>query len=257
MKVYRFIASNRKINDMNKVLIALSAGVFLFVGCHTEKGYRSADFSGQKLYTKGYSSATELKENEVLGLKNTRAVTDDDINRILDETSTIKVREGSTILLVQSGAPSPDQSMIDELSKRFVVIPHTGLPAQVRNGGDDVSKALRLAAAHSKAETIIVYWGELEMKRDEMPTSLVSWVPVVDFMVPDEFERLRMHLKLALIDVRTGHWSTFRTEPIETEALTTRHAREHQKRYPLQKSKNRLYQNAVRKLVDSYSLARN
>ena len=242
---------------MKKVLIAVLSGAFLFMGCHTEKGYRSADFSGQKLYTKGYSPASELKENEVLGLKNTRAVTDHDINRILDETSTIRVREGSTILLVQSGAPSPDQSMIDELSKRFVVVPHTGISSEVRSGGEDVSKALRLAAAHSKAETIVVYWGQLEMKRDEMPTSIVSWVPVVDFMVPDEFERLRMHLKLALIDVRTANWATFRTEPIETEALTTRHAREHQKRYSLQNSKQRLYQNAVRKLVDSYSLARN
>jgi hypothetical protein len=242
---------------MKKVVIAVLSGAFLLMGCHTEKGYRSADFSGQKLYTKGYSSATELKENDVLGLKNTSEVSDDDISRILDETSTIKVREGSTLLLVQSGARSPDQSMIDELSKRFVVVPHTGIPSEIRNGRDDTSKALRLAAAHSKAETILVYWGELEMKRDEMPTSLVSWVPVVDFMVPDEFERLRMHLKLALIDVRSGNWSTFRTEPIETEALTTRHAREHQKRYPLQNSKNRLYQNAVRKLVDNYSLARN
>src|SRR5215204_3651944 len=105
---------------MKKVLIAVLSGVFLFMGCQTEKGYRSADFSGQKLYAKGYSPASELKENEVLGLKNTRAVTDHDINRILDETSTIRVREGSTILLVQSSASNPDQSMIDELSKRFV-----------------------------------------------------------------------------------------------------------------------------------------
>jgi len=237
-------------------LIALTCAALLLTGCESNVNYRAADFSGNKVYKRG-PAAPQLKETEVLGLRNTRRVGDDDISRGLDEASALKIKEGTRVLLVQSGAAHPDKEMVDELSKRFVVIPHTGIPADVRTGpDDDVSKALRLAAAHSKSETLMVYWGHLEMKRDDLPTSLVSWVPIVDFTVPDEYQHVRMHLKVALVDVRTGNWSTFRTEPIETEALTTRHAREHQKRHPLQNSKNRLYQNAVRKLVDSYSLAR-
>jgi hypothetical protein len=243
---------------MNTRLIAIAAATIFFAGCTHDLSYKSADFSGEKLYKKGYSTGPQLKENDVLGLRNTRGVTDREINRILDEAGALKIREGSTILLVQSGSSHPDNAMIEALSKRFVVVPHTGLPAELREGADDdTSKALRLAAAHSNAETIVVYWGHLELKRDDLPTGIVSWVPVVDFMVPDEFQRLRMHLKVALVDVRTGNWATFRTEPIESEALTTRHAREHQKAWPLHNSKQRLYENTVRKLLASYVIAKN
>ena len=242
---------------MKRELIALAGAALLLTGCETNVNYRAADFSGDKVYKKGAASP-QLKENEVLGLRNTRRVDDDDISRILDEASALKIKEGSRILLVQSGAAHPDKDMIDELSKRFVVIPHTGIPNEVRtNPDDDVSKSLRLAAAHSKAETLMVYWGNLEIKRDDLPTSLVSWVPIVDFSVPDEYQRVRMHLKVALVDVRTGSWATFRTEPVESEALTTRFAREHEQKWPLQNTKQRLYKNSVQKLVDGYVMARN
>ena len=137
-------------------------------------------------------------------------------------------------------------------------MPHTGVPNELRSDpDDDISKTLRLAAAHSKAETLLVYWGHLEMMRDDLPTSLVSWVPVVDFTVPDEYQRVRMHLKAALIDVRSGNWATFRTEPIESDALTTRFAREHEQKWPIQNTKQRLYKNSVEKILKAYVMARN
>jgi len=242
---------------MRRDLIALMGAALFLSGCETNVNYRAANFSGDKVYKKG-PVGPQLKESEVLGLRNTRSVGEDDINRILDEAAVLKIKEGSRVLLVQSGAAHPDKEMIDELSKRFVVIPHTGIPTEVRSGpDDDVSKTLRLAAAHSKAETLLVYWGNLEIKRDDLPTSLVSWVPVVDFTVPDEYQRVRMHLKVALVDVRTGNWATFRTEPIESDALTTRFAREHEQKWPLQNTKQRLYKTSVQKLMDGYVMARN
>ena len=238
-------------------LIACAGAALLFMGCETNVNFRSAEFSGDKVYKK-VPAGPQLKENEVLGLKNSGRVTNDDINRVLDESASIKIKEGSTILLVQSGVDHPDKGMVEELSKRFVVVPHTGIPNEIRsNPEDDISKSLRLAAAHSKAETILVYWGHLEMKRDDLPTSLVSWVPVIDFTVPDEYQRVRMHLKVALVDVRSGKWATFRTEPIESDALTTRFAREHEQKWPLQNTKQRLYRNSVQKLVDGYVVATN
>jgi hypothetical protein len=238
-------------------LIALAGAALLFVGCETNVNFRAADFSGDKVYKKG-PVGPQLKENEVLGLKQSRRLTNDDINRVLDEAASLKIKEGSTILLVQSGSPHPDKEMADELSQRFVVVPHTGLPNEIRSTpDDDISKLLRLAAAHCKAETLLVYWGNLEIKRDDLPTSLVSWVPVVDFTVPDEYQRIRMHLKVALVDVRTGNWSTFRTEPIESDALTTRFAREHEQKWPLQNTKQRLYKNTVQKILDAYAMAQN
>lgn len=242
---------------MKMQLIALAAAALLFSGCETNVNFRAADFSGDKVYKKGYTGP-QLNESEILGLKSTDRVTNEDINRILDEATALQIKEGSTILLVQSGATHPDQQMIDELSKHFVVIPHTGVPNEVRpHPDDDLGKALRLAAAHSKAETLMVYWGHLEMKRDDLPTSLVSWVPVIDFAVPDEYQRVRMHLKVALVDVRTGNWATFRTEPVESDALTTRYAREHEQKRPLQNTKQRLYKNSVQKLLGGYVVAQN
>lgn len=239
-------------------LIALATAALFLAACESNVNYRSANFSGDKVYKKGAPIAPQLKENEILGLKHSSRVTNEDINRILDEASSLKIKDGSTVLLVQSGAPHPDKEMIDELSKRFIVIPHTGVPTEIRaSPDDDTGKALRLAAAHSKAETLLVYWGNLEIKRDDLPTSLVSWVPVVDFTIPDEYQRIRMHLKVALVDVRTGNWATFRTEPIESDALTTRFAREHEQKWPLQNTKQRLYKNSVQKLLDAYVLAQN
>jgi hypothetical protein len=238
-------------------LIACATAALLLLGCETNVNFRSANFSGDKVYKKG-PLAPQLSENEVLGIKESARLTNDDINRILDESSSIQIKEGSTILLVQSGAPHPDKEMVDELSKRFVVVPHSGVPNEIRsNPNDDISKSLRLAAAHSKAETLLVFWGHLEMKRDDLPTSLVSWVPVIDFAVPEEYQRVRMHLKVALVDVRSGNWATFRTEPIESDALTTRYAREHEQKWPLQNTRQRLYRNSVSRIVESYVTARN
>jgi hypothetical protein len=238
-------------------LIACATAALLLLGCETNVNFRSANFSGDKVYKKG-PLPPQLNENEVLGIKESARLTNDDINRILDESSSIQIKEGSTILLVQSGAPHPDKEMVDELLKRFVVVPHSGVPNEIRsNPNDDISKSLRLAAAHSKAETLLVFWGHLEMKRDDLPTSLVSWVPVIDFAVPDEYQRVRMHLKVALVDVRSGNWATFRTEPIESDALTTRYAREHEQKWPLQNTRQRLYRNSVSRIVESYVTARN
>lgn len=242
---------------MKAKLIGLAvAGVF-FTGCTTNVAYRSADFSGDKAYKKNSPVGPQLKENEVLGLRATEKLSDEEIQRVLDETRALRVKSGSTILLVQSGVDHPDKAMVEELSNHFTVVPHTGIPSEIRSDGDDISKALRLAAAQSKAEAILVYWGKLELKRDDLPTSIVSWVPVIDFTVPDEYQKVRMHLKLALIDVRTGNWATFRTEPIESESLTTRYAREHEPKWPLESVKRRLYETSVRKLVGGYVVAQN
>jgi hypothetical protein len=237
---------------MSFALGALALG--LFIGCGTNREYRSADLSSEHAYKKGKTTA-QLKENEILGVNRNNA-SDEDIEKILDGTRSFAVKEYSNILLVQSGSSHPDREMVDQLSKHFTIIPYTGVPKDLREEADDLSKALRLAAAHASAETIVVYWGTLEMKRDGLATGIVSWVPVVDFMVPDEYQKARMHVKVALIDVRKGQWATFRTEPIEEQTLTTRYAREKEPNWPLSGMKARAYQACARKLLDGYVLAR-
>jgi hypothetical protein len=232
------------------------AGVVVLTACSTNREYRSADLSSEHAYKKGKASA-QLKEGEVLGLRHGETLSDQDIQRILDETRTIQLKERSPVLLVQSGAHNPDSEMIEQLSARFQVIPYTGVPSELRGEQADLSKVLRFAAAEAKAETIIVYWGSVEIKRDDLPTGIVSWVPVVDFMVPDEYQKVRMHLKVALVDVRSGQWATFRTEPIAEQTLTTRYAREKAPNWPLRGIKEHAYQACVQKLVAGYVMARN
>jgi hypothetical protein len=232
----------------------LLAGVVVFAGCGTERGYRSADLSSDSAYRK--TKSPELKENDVLGLNVMGDIGDREIRQILEETRTLNVQQGSNILVVQSGAPHPDKEMTEQLARHFTVIPHTGVPAELNAEADgNISKALRLAGAHAKAETVLVYWGKMEIKRDDLPTGLVSWVPVIDFMVPDEYQKVRVYLKVALIDVRTGQWATFRTEPLEEQTLTTRYAREKEPNWPLGPVKSRAYEACVRKLLEGYVLA--
>jgi hypothetical protein len=237
-----------------KILALCSLALLLGPSCTTTRTCVEADFSGKSIYKNRSSTHGQLNENDVLGLADSGKVTDKDIQRVLDETRTFRLQRGSTILLVQSGEPAPDAAMVEQLSKYFQVVPGSGLRSDITKDAGEVtlSKALRLSAAHSKAETILVFWGNLELKRNDLPTGIVSWVPVVDFMVPDEYHKMRMSLKVALLDVRTGQWATFRTEPIEQQALSTRYARAHDEKWPLESTKNRVYKNAVRKLVEQY-----
>jgi len=237
----------------NALLVGSVAFAIFLTACQTNSGYKTADFSSEKMYKKNAHTA-QLRENEVLGIKTDENLSDSDIKRVLDETAALKIKPGSSLLLVQSGVTAPDKEMVAELSHFFTVIPYTGIPSEISSSDSDValSKALRLAAAQSKAENILVYWGNLEMKRDDLPTSIVSWVPVVDFMVPDEYQKLRMSLKVAVIDVRTGNWARFRTEPVEGDMVTTRYAREHNMHWPYESFKQRLYASASQKLRSGY-----
>src|SRR5437868_2848659 len=204
---------------MNYLCILLCSAALILCGCHTHSSveYKPADFNAAKPY-KSPSHAGQLSELEVLGTQGQAEVTDEQIRKTLDEAHSLHLRRGSAILLVQSGAPVPDAAMVDELSREFKVVPYTGISSEIlpENGeGTSLSKGLRMAAAHGNADTVLVYWANLEMKRDEMPTHIVTWVPVVDVVVPDEYQKLRMRVKMALIDVRGGNWATLRAEPFE------------------------------------------
>src|SRR5262245_46579393 len=117
---------------MSFALAALALG--LFAGCGTNKEYRAADLSSEHAYKKGKTSP-QLKENEVLGLDGGKA-SDQDIERIRDDTRSFAVKEYSNILVVQSGSSHPDREMVEQLSKHFTVIPYTGVPKDLREEAD-------------------------------------------------------------------------------------------------------------------------
>jgi hypothetical protein len=173
----------------------------------------------------------ELSEFDVLGIPRGEITSEAEIRRALEGSKSVKPRPGSTILLIQSGALFPDSPMVTELSKSFHVVPFSGVPTVRRIGAGNLqtessdpesySKALRLTAARGGADCIVCYWGMLESESDRLPTKTVSWVPVVHWFVPDEKQHLRIRLKVALVDVRSGNWSIFSPKPFEGARLST------------------------------------
>ena len=176
----------------------------------------------------GFEYRGELNEFDVLGLDRTRIATEEEIARSLDQAKAVELRPGIRVLLVQSGAVFPDGRMVTEMERHFRVVPFSGVPLRHRTATDpeplesfSYSKSLRLAAARAGAETIICYWGTLESTRRKMETKTVSWVPVAGWMLPDESQLVRIRLKLALVDVRTGLWRLFTPEPFSDKAWST------------------------------------
>ena len=85
----------------------------------------------------------------------------------------------------------------------------TGAPIENLGPSATYADMLRLAAARSGASTIICYWGMLESGVENHVTKAISWAPIVGAAIPDQTQHMRIRLKIALIDVRTGDWSVF------------------------------------------------
>lgn len=69
-------------------------------------------------------------------------------------------------------------------------------------------------------EKIVVYWGVLETAQEDLATKAVSWIPIIGKGIADQNQRMRIRLKIAVIDVRSGQWETFAPEPIESTATS-------------------------------------
>jgi hypothetical protein len=153
---------------------------------------------------------------------------------------------------VQSGAVFPDGPMLAELKKHFVVTPFSGVPPRRAPESDPAltySKSLRLAAARAGSETIVCYWGTLESARRKMESKTVSWVPIAGWMVPDESQQMRIRLKLALVDVRTGNWTVHCPEPFEDKAWSTSFTRGSSDQKQVESLKKKAYAASLRELL--------
>jgi hypothetical protein len=145
--------------------------------------------------------------------------------------------------------------MVAELNKHYRAIPFSGIRSDWIKGSSTnepaYAKALRLAAAQAGAEKILCFWGNLEVAQHDLSTKTVTWLPVIDIFVPDEKNNVRVHLKVALIDVRTAAWTVFRTEPQETEMVSTGWAREHVRSPEVRRLQQKSYVVAVNSLASS------
>jgi hypothetical protein len=195
-------------------------------GCATrsisDSGYRGGFWDGGSDYNRLYRG--ELSEFDVLGIERNQAIVEREIQESLGARERPSIARGASIMLIQSGAMFPDEPMVRALETRYDIGEFSGIPEERQWATAAVptpyAMALRLAAARGGYDKIVAYWGVLETAREGIGTKVISWVPIVGNFIPDETQRMRIRLKFAVIDVKTGHWDLYVPEPLEDAAIS-------------------------------------
>jgi hypothetical protein len=230
------------------MVLIISAGIW---GCATRSisnsGY-PGDTKSQNPYYYG-----ELNEMDVLGSADAKSASEEDIRKALENRQEIKLRKNTTIIVIQSGAIKPDEPMIDELNKKFIIISFSGAPARQKEQGS-YSKGLRLTAAQGGCTHILCYWGTLETAVEDKATKAISWIPVAGAFIPDESQQMRIRLKAALIDVASGKWVMVTPDPIDDSALSSGLGRAKSDQKQVAELKKKAYATLVSELVRYFSL---
>jgi hypothetical protein len=260
-----------RISDFHLCLLLLACA--LFAGCktHDARSISHSDYpqpdsaSGPIAPTSdpAFEYRGELSEFDVLGTPRGEFTTEADIQRAIAASNRVKLGTGSSLLLIQSGALFPDGPMVAELSKHYRVVPFSGVPATrparlhsppaESSDPESYSKSLRLIAARGGADFIVCYWGRLESASDRLITKTVSWVPIVHWIVPDEKQHMRIQLKVALVDVRSGNWSVFSPKPFEDARTSTSPGRGAVDQKQVERLKKLAYEASVTELVQSFN----
>lgn len=249
---------NSNISGMKILLYSLLFfAIFTFLGCSTRSISNSGYDGGGRYYRSDNAFYKgELTEFDVLGIDPATTISDEEIKKSLSKASQVGIKQGDSIMLIQSGAMFPDEPMQKELGKHYALMPFSGMPMVERQNPLTSNKtygnALRLAAAKGGNEIIVCYWGILETAQKNLATKAVSWVPVAGMMVPDESQMMRIRLKFAIIDVGTGSWTIFTPDTSEDSSMSARLNRERSDQDQVALLKERAYKEAVEKLVRVY-----
>ena len=236
---------------MNIRSISILIALIFLAGCSV-RSISDSGYSGRGYYRGGSNPMYqgELSEFDVLGVDPGAEISEDDIKKALQDSPSRKlIRKGSPIMLIQSGAMIPDQEMVDHLEKSFSVSVFTGVPETEKTDNASYSKSLRLAAAKAGIETIIVYWGVLESGVENLATNTVSWVPIVGSVIPDETQKMRIRLKVAVIDVLSGKWEIFSPKAFDDKTYSARLNREGSDQAQVAKLKKLAYEQAATDVV--------
>ena len=193
-------------------VVPLAVAILLLAGCET-----------RSISNAGYAGSTntlymgELADFDILGVQSAGPITDDRIAEALAASKKVAPRRNEPILVVQSGAQTPDAEMMTALGSGFAVGTFSGIPPRAH---DDYARQIRLIAAQGGYGQILCYWGTLESSKTDEVTKTVSWVPIAGWLVPDQTQKMRIALRAVLIDVRTGNWRMYRPVPLDDEQLS-------------------------------------
>jgi len=227
-------------------------------GCSTRSISDSGPVRGDRV-TSAY--AGELDEFDVLGVDQRSKITEADIGAALDQHSRPVLHRGDRVMLVQSGAQIPDSACLDAVSEMFSVSTFSGAPQahglDARHSENapyqPYAPALRLAAAKAGATAIVVYWGSLETSQQAYATNVVSWVPVVGWVIPDQTQTMRLQLKIAVIDTRTGSWDVLVPDSVEDRAMSAHFDRDESDQAQVEALKRRACPAAIQELAHRFA----
>ncbi len=226
--------------------------VLLLAGCQT-RSISNSGFPDRSGYSSSLGSYRgELSELDVVGVAADDSITESDIQAALKGPAGAKLSRESRVLLIQSGADFPDAPMLEAMRTHYRVSAFSGRPAQ-KDAGPSFSKTLRLVAAKGGYDKIVCYWGVLESARKDKVTSLISWVPIVGYAIPDEREHMRIQLKAAIVDVATGSWTFVLPAGAESSRLSTVLSRQETDQELVQKLKAQGYQTLTQTLRDQHT----
>jgi hypothetical protein len=237
-------------------LLFIALGILMISGCGTRSISNAGN--GQNPFYGG-----ELRDQDVLGAMPEQAITDNDIKTALNNARSIfRLPKNSSILLIQSGAMTPDPEMQKALKQFYSVAVFSGIPptscrygeSQNQDSTVDYPKLLRLTAANGGKDKILVYWGQLESGSENKITKVVSWVPLVGNVLPDETQHMRIVLRVALIDVLTGRWTTFTPQTFENSALSSSYNRDSKDMEQIMELKALAYDAAAKEIFERFSL---
>lgn len=236
-------------------LMTLVATVVLVAtGCKT----RSISNSGYQDDRSGTAYRGELSEFDVLAVSRDSAVSEEEIQKAINRATPVKVKKGGSVLVIQSGAAYPDGPMLVELKRHFLVTPFSGVPEARPSLGyqeqdsSNYAKSLRLVAARAGAEAILCYWGVLESGRENLETKAISWVPIAGWFVPDEVQQMRIRLKVAIIDVRTGNWTIHSPEAFKSSSWSNNYRRASSDQKQVETLKAQAYVAVVHDLAERF-----
>ena len=240
---------------MKKGILAGLAVVLILSGCATRSisnsGYNQGGYYGRGGDNPLYKG--ELSEFDVLGIDAGEGISEQDITiATSSKKERITLKKGDSLMIIQSGAMIPDEDMTTSMEKYFSVTVFTGVPETDKKSNTSYAKALRYAAAKAGIEKIFVYWGVLESGTKNLTTKTVSWVPIVGWAVPDQAQELRIRLKVALIDVKTGQWEMFAPKPFEDTASSAALTRQRSDQDQVALLKTKAYQAAVESTMARY-----
>jgi hypothetical protein len=199
------------------VVVFLVLAAAIVTGC-SSRSISNSGYDRGYYYRGGSGYVGELSELNMVGIDTAVRPTEAQIQAAYAQPHKVELKRGSAVMLIQSGALFPDDAMQREVSKYFKVGPFSGVPEK-HDEKASYAGSFRLAAANGGYDYILCYWGTLESAQHNLATKTVSWVPIAGYIVPDEKQEMRIRLKMAVIDARTGHWTMVAHEPVEGKSI--------------------------------------